>query len=283
MKKHEISQLKGKFRRCEEKIHALLVEKNNVRHDGSRRASFATRKARKLIIESSFRYLHWRGYIMAGPSSFKPRHMDVLFEYWKKENFSPATFSNNLSVLRTFCGWLNKEQTMIAFDKKIKANGDYDKYVKKETATKIDKSWTTIGVDILDKIEEVERDDVVVAQQLSLEFGFGMRPQESWLFLPHIGDNGNCINIAWGTKNGLPRIVPVENDVQREILEYAKKFAKSEAGSTIPKEYSLKQWGDHFYYIIRKHEIKRTEGIVAYCNFPNYSRTKGTNSANLTS
>jgi len=94
MKKHEICQSKGRFRLCLKKIHALLAEKNNVRHDGARIVSNATRRGRKVIIESSFRYLHWRGYIMAGPSSFKPKHMDVLFEYWKKENFSPATFSN---------------------------------------------------------------------------------------------------------------------------------------------------------------------------------------------
>ena len=262
--KYKITKLRRRYLACRDDIRKILSEHNHLRCDGTRRIGHVTRKRRREIIESCHRYLHSQGYILANARSFRPKHVHVLFQHWTEEGQSPATIQLKLSVLRVFLSWVGKEQIMMEFDRTLRERGDYDKYVKRTYVATESKAWKNKDIEPWTKVKEIEADDEIAALHLSLQLVFGLRAQEAWLLVPHLADHGDYIDVLWGTKNGRPRTVQIRHRVQRNVLDYAKTKAKSKASSTIPAQYSLKQWRDHYYYVLRKHGIGRKEGIVAH-------------------
>ncbi len=262
--KYEITVSKGHYRRCLRDIHAVLRQHNRFNHEGTKLISHATRTTRKKIIEMCHRYLHSQGYKLRYARSFKPKHLEVLFQHWVEEKQSPATIQLNLSVLRLFLGWVGKEQIMMEFDRALRERGDYDRYVKRTYVATESKAWESKGVIPWEKVKAIETHDEIVALHLSLQMMYGLRAQEAWLLKPHLADRDDYIDVLWGTKGGRPRTVQIRHLVQRRVLDYAKTRAKSTISSTIPAQYSLKQWCDHYYYVLRKYGIGRKEGIVAH-------------------
>src|SRR5438552_12492236 len=144
-----------------------------------------------------------------------------------------------------------------------------EKYVSqgatsRSTINRVDKSWSSQGVNITAKLVEVRAKDVRVALQLQLQWAFGLRAREAMQLRPHVADKGHYLLVNLGTKGGRDRVVPIETKEQRALLEYAKTLASSKHGSTSDPSKTLMQWKNYYYAVVRACGITRAEGITTH-------------------
>lgn len=253
-------KLHGKVGQLLRSLNAYLAQYNRYSHTGVKVISNTTQRDRERVLAKACRDLHELGYKICDISNLRTTHIKKLAAHWEKEGLTGGTIINRLSMLSTLCNWIGKpgmvgSPVLYAIDPvKFRRSGD----------TLTDKTWSEKGVSIEDKIAEVEQIDRAVGMQLRLQWAFSLRAQESWLLRPVMADRGAYLDINWGTKGGRARTVPIENELQRTVLEMAKSMVNNRTGSTIPKEYALRQWENHYYYVIRSAGISRKEGITSH-------------------
>lgn len=235
--------------------NTTLSPTDKTRRPG-KRVSRKTQYERKRILFAAFRELADLGYRLENVRNFKRKHLDALVEAWLKRGLAASTLQNNLSTLRAFCAWIDKPG-MVPKVERLVSDPDLQQRFERKLAAETDKTWSGADVDIMAKVGQIREEDGRVATQLELQLAFGLRMKESCLLRPHLADKGHYLEVAWGTKNGRPRVIPVDNDYQRTVLDKAKDLVRDRQGSTIPRRYSFEQWRQHFYYVIRKHGITR--------------------------
>jgi integrase len=59
---------------------------------------------------------------------------------------------------------------------------------------------------------------------MELQRAFGLRMKEAALLKPNMADKEHYLAVNWGTKGGRDRVVPIQNDYQRDVLMRAKLF-----------------------------------------------------------
>ena len=142
-------------------------------------------------------------------------------------------------------------------DRQTRHGGRFDQIVedhasvRRSMVVQDDKSWEGNGINVMELIQKVTDKDESVGMWLELCLGFGLRVREAILYRPSIdGEYGN-ISVLEGTKGDRPRTVPVENDVQRDILQRAKALADGKTGmlGTRGKTYAQKR--RRFYTVMR--------------------------------
>ncbi len=224
------------------------------------RIGYATSRARAEVLLQAFRALHDLGFRIRRPQNLDNRHVQALVAHWEKKKLSAATIQKRFSILQVFCRWINKPGMLGALESYV---SDPDVVRRSYVATR-DKSWTSLQVNIRTKIEEVFLCDVYVGVQLLLQWAFMLRAQEAWLLRPMLADQQNFLAIAWGTKGGRDRVVPIRDDWQRKILDFAKSYKNEITGSLIPKAYNLKSWKCHYYRVCRRCGISVKSGLVPH-------------------
>lgn len=193
--------------------------------------------------------------------NLKQKHLKVVFTYLEKQGQAPSTIQNKISIMRVFCEWIGKHGMV----------GDSIKYVedhasvRRSMVVQDDKSWEGNGINVMELIQKVTNKDESVGMWLELCLGFGLRVREAILYRPSIdGEYGN-ISVLEGTKGDRPRTVPVENDVQRDILQRAKALADGKTGmlGTRGKTYAQKR--RRFYTVMQSLGITlKVEGVTAH-------------------
>jgi integrase len=148
--------------------------------------------------------------------------------------------------------------------------GDIAQYLKDPNAAKRqyvateDKSWCAQDVDSAIKIAEVEAIDPRAAIVLKIMDAFALRIREAASLHPHEADLGTALNVSWGTKSKRPRVLPIENEYQRQVIEEAKRFANKSTGSLIPDGFKRNTWLRRLYRIFDSCGIGRKHGIVPH-------------------
>lgn len=69
------------------------------------------------------------------------------------------------------------------------------------------------------------------------------------------------VRVEHGTKGGRRREVSLDEVVQIEVLARAANLAVSASGTMIPRRYTLEQWRNRYYYVVRRCGISR-EGVL---------------------
>lgn len=236
----------------------ILADNNGAKQDGST-ASYATRDKRSDVLFAGFEELRAQGYRMDTVTSFRETHLQALVNTWEARGLSASTIQNNISIFRTFASWIGKAGMIEKAEKYVSPGA-----ASRSSIAQSDKSWSGQGVDIAGKIDAVRQLDDRVAIQLELAAAFGLRSREAMQLRPHIADHGSYLTVNLGTKGGRDRVVPIQNDAQREVLERVKTFCPNKADSSIPREYSLSQWKNHYYHVLRKCDITRENGFTAH-------------------
>lgn len=244
---------------------ADLLERHNHEPSNGRRTgkpvSFKTEYRRFVNLCAALSDLRDAGFRKESVAGIRERDVYTLVGYWKGRGESVGTIDNKLSYLRTLAGWMGKGG-MIGESKKYFADpGEY----KRKTIAEEDKTWSGNGVDVFEVLERVGRENKVIAMQMELQVAFGMRVEESFLYQPVRGlqealDRA-AIHLSRGTKGGRGRDVGLEDVVQLDVLERAAALAVSKDGSMIPREYSLEQWRNRYYYVMRKLGVQREGGM----------------------
>lgn len=82
---------------------------------------------------------------------------------------------------------------------------------------------------------------------------------------PAAANEGDFLFVREGTKGGRSRIVPIENIVQRDVIERAKAISDKVSGFLGHRGRTEKQRKSHFYYILKKCGVTLAdEGVTAH-------------------
>lgn len=200
-------------------------------------------------------------------------HLIILTKCWVKAGQSGATIENKISVLRRFlCFWgkagvIPKGQTLKTL---LNQEGmEVDQWRKMVSVESL--AWSDKGVDLDATLKQVKNACPITAMQLEVQAAFGLRMAESLHLDPRAADYGDMLRIVHGTKGGLPRDIPFDEEHgtrawQRDVLERAKLVAaKNRKGQLTRDGYTLKQNKRHFYYVLENAGITRKAlGVTAH-------------------
>ena len=191
-------------------------------HKGGSAKTKADRKSSLFKIATD---LHGLGYRLNSAKSLKPKHVDALVEHWTAQGLSAGTMKNRMVHMRWWASEVNKasvvakSNTHYGIEHRSAYNGD--------RAQPLDHS----------KLESIPCPNVRLS--VKLQSAFGLRREESILFIATYSDRGDHIRLkANWCKGKRARTVPVVNEEQRELLNEVKTHAQGRA--LIPDEKSLK-------------------------------------------
>lgn len=193
------------------------------------------------------------GFALTTPWNLRRKHVEWLVRHWVDAKQSGGTIENKLTYLRTLAEWMNKDHMVGTLADYVdrKANGLVRSYV-----AEVDKSWSGNGINATEKIAEIAATCPRVAVQLRLQAAFGLRVQESFLLRPaEAVKDAELLGVTRGTKGGRDREVPIEEKIA--VLEEAARLSNPMTGSTIPADRTLKQWGDRYKTVLRKHRVNK--------------------------
>lgn len=239
-----------------------VINENNSRNcDGNKASSYSTQSKRANVLFAGFRLLRQLGYKIQFARSFKGKHLQVLVNAWRQQGMAPATIQNNISIFRVFAEWIGKPG-MIGRSSDY-AKDDRSAVTRKGAALK-DKSWTSAGVNISEKLLQIYRYDKRIGAACKLAFEFGLRRKECLMIKPHASDREVVLIITAGTKGGRERCVPIDTKSRREALDLAKSVV-AEAESMADPNLTLKQSLNRISNLIRKFGItKAALGITLH-------------------
>lgn len=164
----------------------------------------------------------WRiGYKLNNIKNFHGGHVESLARHFWAFGATPKYLSTIFTQLRKLNDWLNKPDLVKNIEYYFK---DIDpSEFKVKTVALSSKSWSGNDVDIIEVIKMADLEDERFGLMLRMIWVFGLRTSEVLQINPSLDDNGMYLNIRPGVaKGGRPRIIPIENTVQREVLNYVK-------------------------------------------------------------
>ena len=237
-------------------LNDLYVWKNSMKDlaysfkqltDRNRDGSLATQANRQRMLSQFADQLHDSGYKKLRAEDLKGRHVNTLLETWNKENISPATIKNRMSVMRWWAEKVGK-QSVLSRDNASYGIENRVYVTNQSKAVELDRS--KLGV-IMDNH---------VKLSLELQAAFGLRREEAIKFQVGYADKGDHIALkpSW-TKGGKERSVLVRNDQQRELLDRIKQFAGN--GSLIPPEKNYYQQKNTYEKQTVKADLHKNHGL----------------------
>ncbi len=167
------------------------------------------------------------GYRRMQAKSLKPKHIEALMKLWWARDLSIGTIKNRMAALRWWADKVDK-RNVIARSNEFYGIPDR-RFITNESKAK-DLTETQLG-----KVK-----DEHVRMSLEMQRAFGLRREEAMKFTPSYADKGDYIKLksSW-TKGGKLRTVPVRTEVQRDVLDRARRLAGF--GSLIPPHRSYVQ------------------------------------------
>ena len=205
-------------------------------------------------------------------SDLTSRQVLRVFQKLFRENAKPAYVASINSVLRRFGVWINKP----ALCPPLKYMTDEEGARKRSSALTEPKD---LGIDAVAREMWIEERVASVCEHadclLRLCSYFGLRAEESLSAVPAEMIHGDILHVIRGTKGGLSRIVPIETDEQRKVLDKALALAAQHPlGLICDKKYkTLSQAQNRFRYVMRKAGItKRDAGFTPHSLRHSYAR-----------
>lgn len=215
-----------------------------------------TRRERRIVIERALRDLHASGLELRRLKNLRAKHVRQILHDWRARSLLASTLSSYISHLRTLCAWLEKPPLIALLDAYVAAEPEI---VRRRTVTDVDRSERAAGLTVREILDRALARDARFAAQLALIGAFGLRAKEAWLFRPHraIAEDGS-LQVLYGTKGGRSRTLQITLTREHHaVLEWARTFAQTRSESMIPREWSLKRWRRHFYFLCEQIGLTR--------------------------
>ena len=248
-------------RKVRYEIHVILQNHREKSARSEKSVGYGTQEKRSTIILGFFSDLFFLKYKIESVRNLKQKHLRAVFHFLEAEGQAPATLQNKISVIRTFCEWIGKDD-MVKDSKKYVRDA---RSVRRTTVAQEDRSWNGKGFDAVEKIEQIRMEDGNVAVWLELCWAFGLRVQEAVMLRPVSAHEENHLQIRDGTKGDRARLVPIENFVQEDVLERAKKMADQKNGWIGPRGKTVQQKLRRLYYVMEKCGVNLAgDGITAH-------------------
>jgi len=198
----------------------------------------------------------------------------------KAGRLAPGTIPTYYSHLKTFTRWIGKPELL----KPISAYFDDPALYTRNYCASEDKSWRAMGVDVFTVIRDVEAHDVHAAACLWLMVAFGLRFKESLMLRPHAdvatpdqaaqagtsADQANgpvvdYLDTHRGTKGGRRRYLPIDDELRRHAVDYARHVCKGPHASVSDQTLTLVQAMRRLRYVMERFGITRVGlGVVPH-------------------
>ena len=185
-----------------------------------REGSYATQVKRERMLTLIANQLHELGYRKMTDRSLKPKHVDALVKLWFEQSLTIGTIKNRMAAIRWWAHKVDKQNVV------ARSNEHYGipdrRFITNESKAK------TVTREALAKVR-----DGHVRMSLELQQAFGLRREEAIKFQPAFADRGDhlVLKASW-TKGGRERVIPIRTEVQRDVLNRARRLAG--LGSLIP-------------------------------------------------
>lgn len=206
-----------------------------------RSVSYETHRKRGTILLQFLRDLKTGGYLLQQLSNLKPKHILARVQAWKDQGLESGTIKTRMSAVRWLCEKIQKQG--------IVPSNDELGIPKRIAVTNTSKAWP---VELRDPIfAEVLRLSPRLHLQMRLMESFGLRFEEAALLRPHESDLEYHLHVVRGTKGRRPRVVPIEDDAQRALLDEAKAQV-GRRDSMVPRYFTFDRWRGKAKAIARK-------------------------------
>ncbi len=229
-----------------------------------RTASLATRKAYIEHLSGTVKGLRSLNINIANMDELTTKQLRRLFQEYEKQERSPGWMANVNTALRRFGIWIGKPDLCPVLEEMVSSPNS----AKRIHSALTPKDWEQIGVDTELALQRVEEMCPITGLQLRLAKAFGVRLQEFIMLRIHRSLRiPGYLEVLEGTKGGRLRVVPIETDEQRELIERVKVIAdQNPKGLVMAQPWrSLRQAIDHAYYLLKKAGItKAAMGISAH-------------------
>lgn len=235
-----------------DQLQALINLHNHLRADG-KPASNKTQRDRASYLFRFFREIRELGYKVE-PRNIGQRHIRAICQHYEETGLSAATIQTRISFLRVFCRWINKPG-MIADVQQYFSNPDYGRRTYQATR---DKSWDIPELDKPNIIHQILHQHPYVGHQLLVMDAFGLRRKEAVMLRPFLAAHHGHLFITDGSKGGKPRVIPIEDDYQKEVIQRVIEFVRKTAHHLGDPKLSLKQNLYRFSNVVRQFGIKKT-------------------------
>lgn len=191
------------------------------------------------------------------------KHVRAVTKVWVERGASSSYLASQNTALRRLAIWIGKPDAVPRLADIVADPGIY----RRSYSALISKNWETAGIDIDKVFTDMDAICAITGLQLRLIRVNGLRAREAIMFKPFAADQGDALFITGGTKGGRSRIVPIDNPLQRDILERCKVVAKGNSrGLVSPRpSRSVSVNLDRFYYLCKKVGITKKElGVTAH-------------------
>lgn len=230
-------------------IHTIVKEHRDKAAHKDKKVGNVTQERRMQTILGFFSDLMYLGYKIESVHNLGQKHLIAVFNFLEEQGQSPSSIQNKISVMRIFCGWIDKPGMVMRSDKYVKDPLS----AKRSTVAREDKSWVGNDLDPMKVLDDVRAmGEETVAVWLEQCWVFGIRIRESVMLRPGVGNEGDALYVREGTKGGRARFIPIENELQRAVLVKAQAIADKKTGMLGGRGKSVEQKIRHIYYILRE-------------------------------
>ncbi len=243
---------------CKNEIFVVFRNNRDLAARKQKKVGTSTQDKRESVINGFFSDLFFLKYKIKSIYHLKQKHLTAVFNFLEEQGQSPATIQNKISIMRVFCGWLGKNGMVLDSTLYVKDKSS----VRRSMVAKEDKSWDGNGIDVLTKFPEIRKFDETVSVILELCWAFGLRVKEALMLRPAIAYEGEFIWVREGTKGGRPRVIHIQNDIQRDVLERAKEISDKKTGFIGQRGKTYTQKCSRFYYVMKVCGITLSESHI---------------------
>lgn len=179
-----------------------------------------------------------------------PRHVRALIQHYEAQGLSSSSLQKKTTVLRRFGIWIGRPDIAPRLSDLVV---DPSRASRSYSAT-VSKAWTSKGVSTQRVIDQMRELCPVAGLQLEIQLEFGLRPREVVMLKPVSADQGKTLFVTDGTKGGRARMVPVDNERKRELIERAKVIAAANKRGVLSDRptRSLTSALNRYYYLAKK-------------------------------
>lgn len=196
-------------------------------------------------------------------SELSTRHVSSLTRFYEAEGLSASSLQKKITVLRRFGTWIGKPDMAPRLCDLVSDPAR----AKRSYSAVESKAWSANGVDPEEIVKRMDHECSVAGLQLRLQLAFGLRPREVVMLKPVSADQGKNLFVTDGTKGGRARIVPIDTDEKRALLEQAKTIAKGNSRGVLSVKPSMSLSGAiaRYYHLARKVGIsKKALGVTLH-------------------
>ena len=213
----------------------------------NRDGSFATRNLRERTLTLVANELYHLGFRHMNSHSLRPKHITALVQAWQKRDLALNTIKGRMAALRWWAEKVDRASV-------VARSNDFYGIGRRTHVSNVSKACNFSDTQL------AAINDAHVRMSLELQRAFGLRREESLKFQPAYADRGDHLLLkgSW-TKGGKPRVIPIRNEEQRELLERARHLAGH--GSMIPPARSYHEQYDRYGSLTAYAGLSRLHGL----------------------